>query len=94
MTSTDAIKIAMSDKKITQKKLAEIMGYSAQGSLGSRLSSNTISSDLLIEILDILDYEVVIQPKTAGKRKEGAIVLEASNIEDGRRKKKSDRKEA
>ena len=47
-----------------------------------------MSCDLLIQMLDCLDYEVVVQPKTSGKRKEGAIVLEPSGLPDGRGKKR------
>ncbi len=87
MTANDALKTAMQDKKITQKKLAEYMGYSAQGCLASRLKGK-MSCDLLVQLLDCLDYEVVVQPKTQGKRKDGAIVLEPSGIPDGRGKKR------
>lgn len=87
MTATDAIKNAMADKRITQTKLADIMGYASSAGIRSRLNSN-ISCDLLIQLLDKLDYEVVVQPKTQGKRKDGAIVLEPSGIPDGRGKKR------
>ncbi|MGN1341418.1 MAG: hypothetical protein ACI4WS_14085 [Oscillospiraceae bacterium] len=43
---------------------------------------------MLVKLLDCLDYEVVVQPKTQGKRKDGAIVLEPSGIPDGRGKKR------
>ena len=87
MTATDAIKNAMADKRITQTKLADIMGYASSAGIRSRLNSN-ISCDLLIQLLDKLDYEVVVQPKTQGKRKDGAIVLEPSGIPGGRGKKR------
>ena len=87
MTATDAIKNAMADKRVTQTKLADIMGYASSAGIRSRLNSN-ISCDLLIQLLDKLDYEVVVQPKTQGKRKDGAIVLEPSGIPDGRGKKR------
>lgn len=86
MTAKDAIKAAMSDKKVTQTLLAEMMGYSSQGAVGNRLNSN-ISCNLLVQMLDKLGYEVVVQPKTSGKRKEGSIVLEPSGLPDGRGKK-------
>ena len=90
MTPTEAIKAALSDKRVTQTKLAEMMGYATQAAVGNRLNSK-ISCDLLIEILEKLDYEVVIQPKTQGKRKEGSIVLEPSGLPDGRKKKPADK---
>ncbi len=89
MTPNESIRAVMSEKKITQTKLASLMGYNTQSGLASRLSSK-ISCDLLIEMLEKLDYEVVIQPKTQGKRKEGSIVLEPSGLPDGRSKKKGE----
>ena len=86
MTATDAIKDAMAEKRVTQTKLATMMGYASSAGIRSRLNSN-ISCDLLVQILDHLDYEVVVQPKTSGKRKEGSIVLEPSGLPDGRGKK-------
>ena len=86
MTSREAIRTVLADKKVTQVKLAEMMGYATQAAVNNRLNSN-ISCDLLIQWLDKLDYEVVVQPKTSGKRKEGSIVLEPSGLPDGRGKK-------
>ncbi len=86
MTSKEAIKTAMACKRVTQDKLASMMGYCTSSGIRNRLDSK-ISCDLLIQMLDCLDYEVVVQPKTSGKRKEGSIVLEPSGLPDGRGKK-------
>lgn len=86
MNATEALKTVMRDKKVTQERLAKTMGYSAQSCLASRLKGK-MSCDLLVELLNQLDYEVVVQPKTSGKRKEGSIVLEPSGLPDGRGKK-------
>ncbi|MGN0688601.1 MAG: hypothetical protein ACI4KA_10900 [Oscillospiraceae bacterium] len=43
-------------------------------SLNSKIMANT-----LLKWFDKLGYEVVVQPKTSGKRREGAIVLEADS---------------
>ena len=87
MTTSEAIKAALSDKKVTQSRLAELAGLSSQGSI-SNIATKKISCDMLVKLLDCLDYEVVVQPKTSGKRKEGAIVLEPSGLPDGRGKKR------
>lgn len=86
MTPNESLRAVMKERKVTQTNMAALMGYSAQGALANRLNSK-ISCDLLIEMLEKLDYEVVIQPKTQGKRKEGSIVLEPSGLPDGRKKK-------
>lgn len=87
MKASEALRTALADKRVTQTKLAEMMGYASSAAIRNRLNSN-ISCELLIQMLDKLDYEVVVQPKTQGKRKDGAIVLEPSGIPDGRGKKR------
>lgn len=87
MKPFETLKKVMSEKKITQSKLAELAGFSSQGSISS-IATKKISCDMLVKLLDCLDYEVVVQPKTQGKRKDGAMVLEPSGLPDGRGKKR------
>ena len=87
MTASEAIRTAMKEAKITQNDLAELMGYNSQGTVGNALRSNNFTTNTFIRWLDCLDYEVVVQPKTSGKRKEGSIVLDPSGLPDGRGKK-------
>lgn len=86
MSPSEAIREVLYKARVTQVEMAEMMGYKSQSGFSGRLSGK-ISCDLLIEMLEKLDYEVVIQPKTQGKRKEGSIVLEPSGLPDGRKKK-------
>lgn len=86
MKPYETLKEVMSEKKITQSKLAELAGLASQGSI-SNIATKKISCDMLVKLLDCLDYEVVVQPKTQGKRKDGAMVLEPSGLPDGRGKK-------
>lgn len=87
MTASEAIRTVLADKKVTQVKLAEMMGYNSQGTVGNALRNDNFSANVLLQWLDKLGYEAVIQPKTSGKRKEGSIVLEPSGLPDGRGKK-------
>lgn len=87
MFISDAVKEVLRTTKTTQTRLAELMGYRSQGTIGNALNAR-LSADLLVQWLDKLGYEVVVQPKTQGKRKEGSIVLEPSGLPDGRGKKK------
>lgn len=87
MTAADAVKKIMKDTNTTQTRLAEIMGYNSQGTIGNALRNNNFSTNVLLNWLDKLGYEVVVQPKTQGKRKDGAMVLEPSGLPDGRGKK-------
>ena len=87
MKPYDTLNAVMGEKKVTQSRLAELAGLASQGSI-SNIATKKISCDMLVKLLDCLDYEVVVQPKTQGKRKDGAIVLEPSGIPDGRGKKR------
>lgn len=86
MKPNEVIKTALFATKTTQLRLSEMLGYGNQSCISSRLDSK-MSADMLIEWLDKLGYEIVVQPKTQGKRKEGSIVLESSGKPDGRGKK-------
>lgn len=46
-----------------------------QNSLSSVLNRGNIHTNTLIDILEYMGYEVVVQKKTQGRRKEGQYVL-------------------
>ena len=87
MVISETVKEVLRNTKTTQARLAELMGYKSQGTVGNALKAR-LSAEMLVQWLDKLGYEVVVQPKTQGKRKDGAIVLEPSGIPDGRGKKR------
>ena len=60
---------------LTQKRLAEMCGLKSQGTVGGSLN-NKIMAGTMLKWIDKMGYEVVIQPKQSGKRRDGAIVLE------------------
>lgn len=86
MLISDTVKEVMKVTRTTQTRLAELMGYKSQGTVGNALKAR-LSAEMLVQWLDKLGYEVVVQPKTSGKRREGSIVLEPSGLPDGRGKK-------
>lgn len=69
-----AVKQAMKERKMTQSRLASILGYASQSGVARRLQEG-MTTDTLIKFLEALDYEVVIQPKSAGRRKDNQILL-------------------
>lgn len=87
MIISETVKEVLRETRTTQSRLAELMGYKSQGTVGNALKAR-LSAEMLVQWLDKLGYEVVVQPKTSGKRKEGAIVLEPSGLPDGRGKKR------
>ena len=93
MDAKEIVKQALKERGISQTQLASMLGYTAAAGVTNRLcaSSKDISCDLFGKMLDTIGYEVVVQPKTQGKRKEGSIVLEPSGLPDGRKKKPADK---
>lgn len=75
MLIPDALKKVMKETHTTQKRLAEMCGLSSQGSIGDSLNIR-IMANTMIKWLDKMGYEVVAQPKSGGKRREGAILIE------------------
>lgn len=83
MNSGEAIKFVMKEAKINQVQLAKLTGQSSQSVISERLRRDNLSVRTMLEMLDAMGYEMVIQPKSRGKRKEGQIVLTAGE-EKGR----------
>lgn len=75
----DAVRKAMKETKTTQVKLAERLSNPerqvSQTVISERLNHSNMSVNLLLEMLDKLDYELVIQPKKRGRRPEGQILV-------------------
>lgn len=76
MKISDAIKIAMKNQKTTQAQLAKRIGASSQSVIAQRLRMNNLSVDTVIEMLDVIGYEMVIQEKKRGRRPEGQIIID------------------
>ncbi|MGN0620543.1 MAG: hypothetical protein ACI4I9_01645 [Porcipelethomonas sp.] len=81
----EAIKRVMKDTRTTQVRLIQLINMQAgetriktQSIVSERLKCKNLSVDTVIEMLDAMDYELVIQPKQRGKRKEGQYPIEGS----------------
>lgn len=72
-----AIKKILKEKKITQVTYAtKMLGEKSQGVISSRFSrSDGMTIKLAMEMLEPLDYEIVIQPKKRGRRAEDQILI-------------------
>lgn len=78
MKHTEAIKSAMIKTGVSQKDIVEQLGVK-QTTVSERINYKNISAKHLTEILDILGYELVIQPKVEGDRPDGQYVLERAD---------------
>ena len=76
ITVNKAIKSIMKDKGVTQEQFGKLL----DNPTGQRYVSNTLRSENMninnvITFCELLNYEVVLQPKKPGKRKDGEYVL-------------------
>jgi len=63
MTVKDCVKTMLSDRGLTQKQLAEKLGYSGQGSIGKTLLRKDgmgMTVETLIKWADAMDYQVIL----------------------------------
>ena len=81
MKASTAIKKIMKQNGWTQAQMAKAVGAKSQTVIGMRLNRPNMTFDLALEMLDKMGYEIVIQPVSAGKRKEGAIVIDGVDEE-------------
>lgn len=63
MQISDIIKQAMKRRKITQEKLSVMLDLSSQSVVSMRINSNNPTVGKLVEVLDALDFELIVRPK-------------------------------
>lgn len=81
MKHTEAIKRIMKDKKITRKELAQKMGFYGPSSVYERFRrKGTIM--YTIDMLEVLDYEMVIRPISGKPLGPGEYALQLSDYID------------
>lgn len=78
MKVNECIASIMKERKITQAVMATALGLNGANRVGRRLMRQNMNTDSVIEMLNVLGYELVVQPIKPGKRPEGQIVLEMS----------------
>lgn len=60
MTGKEAIRYAMSEKRMTQQQTAEKAGYTRQSNVAEVLRSDNARVDSMIRILNACGYDVVM----------------------------------
>lgn len=79
MVINKAISSIMKEKKVTQQTMADSIGKSRATDVSARLASKNMTFNTAIEMLSVMGYEVVIQPRKAGARPQGQIVIDRSD---------------
>lgn len=77
MDYIEVLEQALAETSTTRKQLAERLGVSpaAVTNVLTKSDRKGISLKGMLNMLDCLGYEVVVQKKTQGRRKEGQMVL-------------------
>ena len=72
----DAFKEMMKTRGMNQSWVTKKMGYKSSSALWSIIAKNNTTVDTLLRVCDILDYDIVLQPKRMrGRKAEGQIVI-------------------
>lgn len=71
MKINEAIRTLMKDLGVRQIDMAVAIGKSKATDIGARLSIKNLSFDKAKEMLDVLDYEIVIRPKSG----DGEVII-------------------
>lgn len=80
MNHTTAIKFMMNRSRLTQSRLGAMLGVK-RAAVGNRINYHDMSLRRMLQITEACGYEVVLQPTTQGKRREGQLVLKAADYE-------------
>lgn len=77
MNYVKILEAAFTEKAASRKEVAERLGVSpaAVTNVLTRSDRNGINLNTFLNMLDVLGYEVVVQRKTQGRRKDGQYVL-------------------
>lgn len=84
MKINEVLRRIMADTKTTQKRLMEMLNSAfgentvkSQSIIAERLKRDTLNFGTVVEMLSVMGYEIVIQPKsTRGKRAVGSYVAD------------------
>ena len=80
MKIKEVIRLAMKETKTTQQQLADRIGARHQSVISERLKMDNLSINTALEMLEALGYEMVVQEKRRGRKREGQITIERSDI--------------
>ena len=75
MKTTEILSKIMEEKGVTNAQLGKKIGCSGD-IVYQRKKQNNISVKVLNQLLCALDYEIVIQPTSSGRRAEGVYVVD------------------
>ena len=75
MTINKAIRQVMRTKGFTLESMAHAIGKSRGNDVSARLSKSNMTFNNVVEMLEVMGYEVVVQEKKPGARRADQIVV-------------------
>lgn len=76
MYINQAIRNLMKEKGVSLLSMAQALGKQRGNDISSRLRSENMSFNSVVEMLNVLGYEVVIQERKQGARRADQIVID------------------
>ena len=74
MNEKDVVKEALKSVGWSQEKLSEVLGYTAQSSVSSRLNGASMRVDTLVKFLSAMGYEVVVRSTSPNTNKNQWVI--------------------
>lgn len=74
----EIIKSLMKDQSMPQLSMAKAIRKQRANDVSARLMSGNMTVDRVIEMLDVLGYELVVQQRTSGNRGKDQILVTKS----------------
>lgn len=71
----EAIKKAMKDTNTTQTQMARLVGAKSQSVISERLKMSNLSINTVVEMLDAIGYDLVIEKRKQGRRREDRLII-------------------
>lgn len=81
MKINKAIRDIMKLKNMSLSAMATAVGKTKGNDISARLNNDNMSFDKVIEMLDVLGYEVVLQERKQGGRRADQIVIDQKDEE-------------
>ncbi len=81
MTHTEAIIEILKQKNLTRVDVTRMLHLNSPGSVGARIRNKGVRLCMLVELLDVLGYEMVAQPKAGEGRPEGVYSIAISDYD-------------
>ena len=79
VTHTEAITKIRKQKKFTLGDIAKKLQCNSHNTVAARINTKGVRITSLVELLDVLGYEMVVQPKTGETPPEGVYHIAASD---------------